>query len=86
MSRFKECGFFPFSINDTGDFVILFRSNAKGPNPTIYEDFGSRIDKYEPSILFSAIRGFMTKSFGIFSEFVENQDLDEINLHEGKIK
>ena len=67
MPKFSEVGFFPYSINDNGDLVILFRRNFKGPSPEIFQDFGCHINKFEPSIYFSAVRGFLTKSFGLFS-------------------
>ena len=67
MSQFSEVGFFPYNINDQGDLVILFQRNLKGPSPELFSDFGWHINKFEPSIYFSAVRGFLTKSFGLFS-------------------
>jgi len=67
MESLTEVSVFPYSIDPQGDLVILFRTNSKGPSPGLYEDFGCRINKNEPSIYFTAVRGFMARSFGLFT-------------------
>ena len=83
MGRFNEVGVFPYSINENGDLVILFRRNWRGPSPDLLHDFGWHINKNEPTVYFSAIRGFMSKSLGLFSHQIfdinSNPSLTETN-------
>lgn len=65
--------------------MILFRSNNEGPNPDLLEDFGTRRTPSESSIFFSAVRGFLEKSFGFFSEFLQNIEIDKVNLNGSKL-
>ena len=76
MSRFSEVGVFPYSINEQGDLVILFRRNYKGPSPELLQDFGWKININEPTVYFSAIRGFISKSYGLFSSQAFDVNID----------
>ena len=82
MARFEEVGVFPYSINEEGELVILLRTDAKSQTPALYQDFGARLSKHEPSIYFTAVRGLMTKSFGLFSENINPDELVEPNFNE----
>ena len=62
-SRFISCSFFPYSLNEDSDIVLLMRQKVAS-NP-IYFDFGTTFKESDPSIFHSAARSYLKKSLGL---------------------
>lgn len=65
LPRLQSCSFYPYSLDEFGDIVILMRNKKDSKNSTYYVDFGTKIKENEPNILYSATRSFISKTNGL---------------------
>lgn len=67
--RFTSCSFYPYSLSDLGEIVLLMRSKKDSKNAPYYVDFGTTVDEYpankDVNIIFAAARSFLGKTGGI---------------------
>ena len=63
--RFQSCSFFPYSLNEDSEIVLLMRNKKGTKNPDYYVDFGTSFKESDPCILYSAARGFLKKCGGL---------------------
>ena len=66
--RFESCSFFPYSLNEDSQVVILLRNKKGSKSPEFYTDFGCSYKENDPCILYSAARSYLKKSGGILLE------------------
>lgn len=78
--RFQSCSFFPYSLNEDSEVVILMRNKKGGKNPNYYIDFGTSYKENDPSILYSAARSYLKKCGGLClgSEIEKLDNSDEV--------
>ena len=63
--RFQTCSFYPYSLNDDSQVVILMRNKKASKTPDFYSDFGTSYKENDPCILYSAARSYLKKSGGL---------------------
>ena len=66
MSRFKRVAVFPYSFNEFNELTLLFYLDVRGNAKEVLYDFGCKINQYEPTVYYSAVRSFMIMTKGIF--------------------
>lgn len=59
LPRFQTCSFFPYTMNESGDIVLLMRNKKDSKNPNYYIGFGTTIKECDPNIFYSAARSFI---------------------------
>jgi hypothetical protein len=64
--RFQSCSFFPYTLNENGEVVLLLRNKKDSKNPDFYTEFGTTVKENEPNIFYSAARSFLTKTASLF--------------------
>ena len=65
--RLTTCSFWPYTISENAEVVILMRSKKDSKNVPYYQDFGTSIrggDK-DVNILFAAARSYINKTAGL---------------------
>ena len=82
--RLQSCSFYPYTVNETGDVVLLMRNKKDSKNPNFYVDFGTTIRENEPNILFSATRSYLVKTLGLCLGS-EVQNINNIQYVEKKL-
>ena len=63
--RFQSCSFFPYSLNEDSEVVLLMRNKKGSKNPDFYVDFGTSYKESDPCILYSAARSYLKKTGGL---------------------
>ena len=63
--KFESCSFFPYSLNEDSEVVLLVRNKKGSKTPEMYIDFGCSYKENDPCILYSAARSYLKKSGGI---------------------
>mmetsp|Transcript_36934 Transcript_36934/g.56559 ORF Transcript_36934/g.56559 Transcript_36934/m.56559 type:complete len:116 (+) Transcript_36934:2-349(+) len=63
--RFLSCSFYPYSLNEESEVVVLLRNKKGSKNPDFYVDFGTSYKETDPCILYSAARSFLKKCGGL---------------------
>jgi GMP synthase-like glutamine amidotransferase len=66
MGRFKKVAFFPYAYNEWLELCLLFFMDTRGSAKEVFYDFGWKVNKFEPTVYYSAVRSFMTMTKGIF--------------------
>ena len=76
--RFQSCSFFPYSLNEDSEIVLLMRNKKGSKNPEYYVDFGTSYKENDPCILYSAARSYLKKCGGLcLASEIENLDSPE---------
>ena len=76
--RFLSCSFYPYSLNEDSEVVLLMRNKKGGKNPNYYIDFGTSYKENDPCILYSAARSYLKKCGGLcLSNEIEKLDNTE---------
>ena len=65
MPRFTTCSFYPYTISDNADIVLMFRSKKDSKNSPYYADFGTSIKEKDVNILFAVARSYIHKTAGL---------------------
>lgn len=78
--RFTSCSWYPYSLNDNGEVVILFRNKKDSKNSPYYTDFGSTHKECDYSIVHTAVKSFMQKTACLIvpSELEYMQSFEEL--------
>lgn len=78
--RFQSCSFFPYSLNEESEIVLLMRNKKMSKNPEFYVDFGTSYKESDPCILYSAAKAFIKKCGGLClaSEIENLHDPEEV--------
>lgn len=63
--RFQSCSFFPYSLNEDSEIVLLMRNKKGSKCPDLYTDFGTSFKDNDPCILYSAARSYLKKCGGL---------------------
>ena len=63
--RFQTCSFFPYSLNEESNIVLLMRNKKMSKNPNFYVDFGTSYKESDPCIFYSACRSYIKKCAGL---------------------
>lgn len=76
--RFQSCSFFPYSLNEESEVVLLMRNKKQSKNPDYYMDFGTSYKENDPCILYSAARSYLKKCGGLcLASEIQNLDNHE---------
>ena len=60
--RFTSCSFYPYSLNENGEAVLLMRNKKDSKNSIYYTDFGSSLRDTDYSIVYTAAYSFLRKT------------------------
>jgi hypothetical protein len=63
--RFQSASFFPYTVNENGEVVLLMRNKKDSKNPNMYVDFGTTIKENDPNIFYSVAKSFISKTAGL---------------------
>ncbi|CDW71898.1 UNKNOWN [Stylonychia lemnae] len=60
--RFLSSSFYPYTLNDNGEVVLLMRNKKDSKNSPFYTDFGSSLKDSDYSIVYTAVKSYLTKT------------------------
>ncbi len=62
--RITTCSFYPYSLNENGEVVLLLRNKKDSKNAPYYVDFGSTYRENDGNIIYTAVRSYLNKTAG----------------------
>jgi len=57
--RFLSSSFYPYTLDDTGEVVLLMRNKKDSKNSPFYTDFGSTLKESDYSIVYTAVKSYL---------------------------
>ena len=80
--RVTTCSFYPYSLNENGEVVLLLRNKKDSKNAPYYVDFGSTYRENDGNIVYTAVRSYLNKTAGLclaseLETLVSPPDLDK---------